>query len=967
MILFVALGVIGACVVVGILSVTIFDLYRRPTFRRLAFRNALRRKNEALLVVLGSLFGTAIVTSAFAVGDTLNASIRDEARTRLGPIDEIVLVHRSPVLPEVIAKITAKPLPNTDGLLSMVTAPVTAASVPAPGRERFAEPEAFVHEIDFEAARAMGGRVGDTGLAAAGPTPSGAEAVIGQDLADQLHLQPGDPLQVFVFNQTLVLGVRGVVPRLGVAGFHPGFGAHAENVFLAPGTLDVLAAKAPRGAVAPEGRVLVSNVGGVFSGVVHSETVARDLQIRTAGIPGVEVSREKRGELDFADRQGSSFTQLFGLIGGFTVVAGVLLLINIFVMLAEERKSELGMLRALGLKRNHLVRAFGLEGTMYALTAAVVGAGAGIGVGRVVVSVTEGIFSQGDRGTTLQFSVRPTSVLIGFSIGLVISLLTVWGTSIRIGRLNVIRAIRDLPEPVGVGHPWRALVVAGLGLAAGSQLLIAGVSGESPVLALVGPAIALWSVVPYAARFFSRRWAVTVPCAALLVYVVGAFTLLPSTFAKPGIEVFFAQGIILVFTAVGVAIANGDEFHRVSDRLSATGRGLATRLGLANPLAKRFRTALLLGMYALIMFVLVFMSVFAAVFEAQGPQVADDTRAGYDLVVDSNPSNPVSAEQLQSEPDIAATAPMVWALAKFETATEADSFQRRFSGFDESLLANGVPALSSRDKQYISDEAAWRAVLASPDLVIVPSDFLSVGEGPPSSTVKVGQRITLVDPAGGGRHDLTVAAIDGDLDPADNGAMVAARTVPTLVDRSFAGRFYVAVREGADPAQVGVRLKGDLLANGVKADTFRALVDDRLRGTTAFIRLLEGFLALGLVIGIAGLGVVMVRAVRERRREIGMLRAMGFPARVVRRAFLIEATFIAAQGIVIGGALGLVTGFSVLSNSSTFGDKTLPFTVPWGVIGLLALAALVASLLAVAAPATQAARIKPAVALRIAD
>jgi putative ABC transport system permease protein len=372
-------------------------------------------------------------------------------------------------------------------------------------------------------------------------------------------------------------------------------------------------------------------------------------------------------------------------------------------------------------------------------------------------------------------------------------------------------------------------------------------------------------------------------------------------------------------------------------------------------------------MYALIMFVLVFMSVFAAVFEAQGPQVANDTRAGYDLVVDSNPANPVTDAQLRGEPDVVADAPIVRALAKFETPTETDSFQRAFTGFDESLLARGVPALSSRDSRYPNDDSAWRAVLASPDLVIVPSDFLSVGGGPPSSSVKVGDRITLVDPAGGRRHVLTVVAIDGDLDPAENGAMVAAATVPTLVDRSFAGRFYVAVREGTDAGQEAARLKGDLLANGVKADTFRALVDDRLKGTTAFIQLLEGFLALGLVIGIAGLGVVMLRAVRERRREIGMLRAMGFSARLVRRAFLVEATFIAAQGIVIGGALGLVTGFSVLSNSSTFGDKALPFTVPWGVITLLAVATLAASLLAVADPATQASRIKPAVALRIAD
>jgi putative ABC transport system permease protein len=584
-----------------------------------------------------------------------------------------------------------------------------------------------------------------------------------------------------------------------------------------------------------------------------------------------------------------------------------------------------------------------------------------------VVNVTERIFSEGERRTALQFAVRPTSLLAGFAIGLAISLLTVWGTSIRIGRLNVIRAIRDAPEPRRTEHAWRTLFLAAAGLLLGCQVFGTGVADHSPLLALAGPALAMWSSVPLALPFTTRRRAVTIPCSVLLVYEVGAFTFLPSTFADVGIEVFFAQGLILVFTAVAVAITNGDQFHRVSDRLAASGRGLATRLGLANPLARRFRTALLLGMYALIVFVLVFMTTFAATFEAQGPQVANETGAGYDLRVDSNPSNPVTVDQLLGQPDVVAAAPLVQALAKFETPTKSDSFQRRFSGFDESLLSRGVPKLSSRDKRYATDDAAWRAVLASADLVIVPSDFLSAGGGPPSSTVKIGDQITLVDPAGGQRHVLAVAGIDGDIDPAENGAMVGARTVPLLVDRSSFNRFYVAVRDGGTAPEVAARLQGALLANGVKADTFRALVEDRLRGTTSFIRLLQGFLALGLVIGIAGLGVVMVRAVRERRREIGMLRAMGFPARVVRRAFIIEAAFIALQGIVIGGVLGLVTGFSVLSNSTTFGDKTLPFIVPWGPIALLTGAALVASLLAVAGPATQASRIKPAVALRIAD
>ena len=98
-----------------------------------------------------------------------------------------------------------------------------------------------------------------------------------------------------------------------------------------------------------------------------------------------------------------------------------------------------------------------------------------------------------------------------------------------------------------------------------------------------------------------------------------------------------------------------------------------------------------------------------------------------------------------------------------------------------------------------------------------------------------------------------------------------------------------------------------------------------------------------------------------------MLRAMGFAARTVRRAFLIEASFIALQGIVIGVVLGLITGFSVVSNSTTFGDRALPFSVPWLSIALLSAATLVVSVLAVLAPARHASRIKPAAALRIAD
>ena len=57
----------------------------------------------------------------------------------------------------------------------------------------------------------------------------------------------------------------------------------------------------------------------------------------------------------------------------FSIAVGVLLIFLIFVMLAAERRAEMGMSRAVGLKRRHLTQMFLFEGTAYTLAASVVG------------------------------------------------------------------------------------------------------------------------------------------------------------------------------------------------------------------------------------------------------------------------------------------------------------------------------------------------------------------------------------------------------------------------------------------------------------------------------------------------------------------------------------------------------------------------------------------------------------------
>jgi putative ABC transport system permease protein len=135
----------------------------------------------------------------------------------------------------------------------------------------------------------------------------------------------------------------------------------------------------------------------------------------------------------------------------------------------------------------------------------------------------------------------------------------------------------------------------------------------------------------------------------------------------------------------------------------------------------------------------------------------------------------------------------------------------------------------------------------------------------------------------------------------------------------------------------------------------------------AFFQLMQGFLALGLLVGVVGLGVVMVRAVRERRRTIGVLRALGFRARTVARSFLFESALVAIEGIALGVVLSVATTWLMYQRSAAFDGIREGFPIVWGTIALLASATFVASLLATIGPARRAAGIKPAIAVRVAD
>ncbi len=945
-----------------ILAVIVHDLTRRPEIRRLALRNVARRKGEAVLVVAGSLLGTAIITASFIVGDTLRASIRDAARTELGPVDEVVETTGLSAFPSAAA-IVARGVPGTDGMLTAVSAP---AALRRGGDNPRAEPRATLIELDFEEARRFGDDPDATGLADAGPTPIGSDVVIPEDLAHTLEADEGDTVELFAYGARRSLRVRQVIPKVGLAGLGN------PSAFVSTGTIESLVPLALQGAGTrpPSGLVMVSNEGGVFEGARLSDKVMEVLTANIGGLADTDVQARKQDLLDRADANAASFVELFGGIGAFSVIAGVLLLVNIFVMLADERKTELGMLRAVGLKRNHLVRAFGAEGGVYSALAGLAGAVVGVGVGRVVVVVAERVFNAGEDESAriaLQFTARPSSLLGGMVIGGVISLLTVWAASLRMGRLNVIRAIRDLPDPPTARSRSQALVAGTLGLVAGGLLLVGGLSSSSWFGVLVGVPLAALGSIPLLRRVLGARAATSAACIVTLLWGVTCFTIFPDAFEGTDIPTFVVQGMILVAAAVALGATNAGLVGRVVAKVAGPGRSLAPRLAFAYPVARRFRTSMLLGMYALIVFVLTFLAVFSELFNAQVPRFTEESSAGFDLVVDSNATNPATINTLLAERAVDTVAPIVRGSPRFSAAFEPEPTAWPISGFDKSFLDFGQPKLAARLDRFGSDRDAWLALFDTKDLVFVSDFFLDEGGGPPQARIDVGDRITASNPQTNDRRDFTVAGILSS-DWLDMGVVTGAPLAREfLAAGAVSNRHFVALDDGVDVEEAAQRLTGELVENGAQADSIESIIRLRLQQQEGFINLMQGYLALGLLVGIAGLGVVMVRAVRERRRQIGMLRAMGFSRAVVRNAFLLEAGFVAVQGIVVGVVLALVVSFQLLTNSDVFGESRLAFSVPWLALGVLLAASLAASLGATVAPAGQASRIRPAVALRIAE
>jgi len=137
-----------------------------------------------------------------------------------------------------------------------------------------------------------------------------------------------------------------------------------------------------------------------------------------------------------------------------------------------------------------------------------------------------------------------------------------------------------------------------------------------------------------------------------------------------------------------------------------------------------------------------------------------------------------------------------------------------------------------------------------------------------------------------------------------------------------------------------------------------ARIETTLQMTDRIASFLQIYVSFGLVIGAVGMGVISVRNVAERKREIGMMRAIGFPRKQVMLSVLLELVVLGVIGLVIGVVNGLLVslGFANLQN--------MPLIIPWEQLGMYLSFIVLIAVVAGSIPAYIASRIPPAEALR---
>jgi putative ABC transport system permease protein len=647
------------------------------------------------------------------------------------------------------------------------------------------------------------------------------------------------------------------------------------------------------------------------------------------------------------------FLQIVGLLA---LLIGGVGIINTMQVLLRRRRTEIAMLKTTGYRQGDLYLLFGLEAALLGLAGGVIGSAAGIGVSLLVKNLVENAFQ-----ITLPTTIDPLTVGSGIAIGFFTALIFGLMPIVQASQVRPLAVLRELPEGAGAASFVVTLVLsillAGLFFALALSILqnlgvaVFAVGGAGIFLLLLslffGLVVFLISKLPVLERF--RWW-------YLGLVLVGVLVSLGITVFSPPFGILF-----LVLSLFGIVIV----------LLPRTWKS-NVKMALRNIGRQKVRTvttlvALFIGVFAIGLILVLGQNIKDKINQVLSSQVT------YNSYVIAGAANKADVEaQLQRETGIQgqvvntiaraepvavngtpvgqifANVPSRGGSATTLNREEALSYLSAVEGYD--LAGNSLPVFKTPMVQGRN---------------LGPSDVGSTSVIMPSRSqlaplnLKLGDTITLAVP--GAKKPTTVMVTIVGFYPPDlsltGGAITADDSLATKL--SGGQPFYVYSLK-LNPTQANQKLH-EIQRAVPSVQTF-SLVDLTLLINSLLnnlIVMLTAIASLAMVAGIIIIANAVALAMLERRRELGILKAVGHTSRSVLGEVLLENGIIGFTGGLM--AMALVTlAMTILSKVVFKSDFGVGAPLALGIVFATALVCMIVA----ASVAWNATRVRPLEVLR---
>ena len=748
-----------------------------------------------------------------------------------------------------------------------------------------------------------------------------------------------------------------------------------------------------------DGEILAASAEGERSILVVNDGNQSEILLWLDSISGVDsmnlrIVAAKESALATAEEGAGALSAMFLVFGAFTIGAGILLVLTIVMMLAESRRSDEAIMRAIGLKRSDMRSLALMEGMMTSAAASVLGGIFGLVLAWLVSLAFSSVFaSAGADGIAYSFSIE--SMLIGMSTGFIIAMITLWGTAFWTSRLNIVQALRGLSPMRKRGIPWwlilLLIVFIGTGMLAGLSIFTVESSsplrfalwhitascliiGLVPVFTFILPHVKGWPI-----RNSGRNTMAAIGI-SLALWALSPDSWVPVDSGVEADEITFAvMGIVQVFAGVLIltGIAPRLASWVISKSFLAKRIGPVAKVSLAHPAAAPLRTAVIMGMFSLTVFSVIVLAGYSVQFEEHSSGYVEDASGEFEILLSSSRQVPLELSTDPNEWDLEETNPgdidavglvnraVVW------VDDGEDSIGYILRGVDSGFIEHGAIPLEDWDRALgETQQEAWASLKINENIVFVDSSFALVdpntGESIAGMNLPIGKSISLIDISNPGNSREVV--VGGILSQSSQLFSQGIWMDGEIVDEQYGGvvtRIYVSHGPEVSSAELEKSLSADLAPSGV----YTSIIEDEilliLGLIFAILTIFQAYLALGLVVGIAGIGVVTYRSVSERSGQIGMLRALGFRKRMVMSGMIIEVSWTSLLGMINGAVVAIAFHYALYQ--TFWEEQGAKLILPWFEVVSMVLGGWILVLMATWVPVARATKVTPSQALSSID